>query len=80
MKQYCRYCSHLFTGNGIWCDAKQKIIPESTAKSVNHCKEFDFNEIDAFFENEKGYKPREQYKPRQAVIDEVTGNQILMEV
>ena len=80
MKQYCRYCSHLFTGNGIWCDAKQKIIPECTAKAVNRCKQFDFNEIDAFFENEKGYKPRGQYKPRKTCVDEVSENQLQMEV
>lgn len=35
---------------------------DSTAKSVNHCKEFEFNEMDAFFETD-GYKPR---KPKQA--------------
>lgn len=32
-------------------------MAESTAKAVNHCKEFEFNEIDAFFETD-GYKPR----------------------
>lgn len=73
-KQYCRYCSHLCTGNGIWCGAKEKILSESTAKTVNHCKLFDFNEIDAFAENDKGYKPR------QTVIDEVSENQIYIEV
>ena len=80
MKQYCRYCSHICTGNGIWCDEKKKTLSESTAKSVNHCKQFDFNFTDAFFENKEAYRPREQYKPRQAVCDEVTGNQMLMEV
>ena len=57
MKQYCRYCNNLVTGNGTYCTAKNKEIADSTAKSVNHCKEFEFNEIDAFFET-KGYKPR----------------------
>lgn len=56
-KQYCRYCTHLVTGNGIYCSAKNKEMAESTAKSVNHCKDFEFNSIDAFFETD-GYKPR----------------------
>lgn len=57
MKQYCRYCNNLVTGNGTYCYAKEKEIADSTAKSVNHCKDFVFNEIDAFFETD-GYKPR----------------------
>lgn len=57
MKQYCRYCAYLVTGNGIYCTAKNKKMAESTAKSTNHCKEFEFNEMDAFFETD-GYKPK----------------------
>ena len=57
MKQYCRYCAYLVTGNGIYCSAKNKEMAENTAKTINHCKEFEFNEIDAFFET-NGYKPR----------------------
>lgn len=79
IKQYCRYCSHLCTGNGIWCDAKQKILSESTAKAVNHCNDFDFCEVDAFFENEAGYRPRGKYKPLQPDIDEIGENQIRMD-
>jgi len=61
MKQYCRYCTHLVTGNGIYCTLKNKTMAESTAKSVNHCKEFELNKMDAFFETD-GYKPREPKK------------------
>lgn len=57
MKQYCRYCNNLVTGNGTYCTAKKKTMEDSTAKSVNHCKQFEFNEIDAFAETD-GYKPR----------------------
>lgn len=57
MRQYCRYCNNLVTGNGIYCCAKNKEIAESTAKSVNHCKQFKFNGMDAFFETD-GYKPK----------------------
>lgn len=60
MKQYCRYCSHLVTGNGIWCDEREKTFSENYAKSVNQCKYFNFCEIDAFWENEQGYRPRKE--------------------
>lgn len=59
MKQYCRYCANLVTGNGTYCMVKNKTMSDSTAKSVNHCNEFEFNKIDAFFETE-GYKPRKR--------------------
>ena len=65
MKQYCRYCIHCYTGNGNWCDAKEKEYSDSYFKSVNNCKQFEFCEIDAFFENEKPYKPREEYRKRK---------------
>lgn len=58
MKQYCRYCIHLATGNGTWCGEQKKTMSDSTAKSVNKCKSFEFCEIDAFGETD-GYKPRE---------------------
>ena len=65
MKQYCRYCAHLVTGNGIYCTCKNKEMAESTAKATNRCKEFEYNEIDAFFETD-GYKPR---KAKETVIN-----------
>ena len=71
MKQYCRYCTHLHAGNGIWSDEKQKEMSEATAKSVNNCKLFDFCEMDAFGETDG-------YKPRQHTIDEIETNQMRM--
>ena len=68
MKQYCRYCNHLHTGNGIWCDAKEKTMAESTAKNRNSCLLFEFNPIDAFFETE-GYKPRKPGQKKQKDCD-----------
>lgn len=59
MKQYCRYCANLFTGNGTWCEAKKKEIADSTAKTENHCELFQFCEIDAF-DITKKYKAREK--------------------
>ena len=65
MKQYCRYCAHLAYGNGTWCSKHKKEMPDNTAKRVNHCKDFDFCEIDAFCENLAGYHPRESYRARK---------------
>lgn len=59
MKQYCRWCVYLITVNGIWCDKKEKCICESTAKSINHCKDFEYVPIDAFSLNEHGYRTRQ---------------------
>ena len=63
MRQYCRYCIHLCTGNGTYCAAKEKLIAESTAKSLNHCKQFEFCEVDAFGETD-GYKPRNSHRKK----------------
>lgn len=65
MKQYCRYCANCVYGDCVWCDELNKVISESTAKSVNHCKSFIFNPIDAFnpfnaLDETKRYKPREK--------------------
>lgn len=62
MKQYCRYCSHCVVGDVVWCGILAKTMSESTAKTINNCKAFELNPMDAFFENEKGYKPREPKK------------------
>ena len=75
MKQYCRYCGYLVTGNGIYCTLKQKELSESYAKHTNKCKDFVFNEVDAFFENEKPYHPRSKYKKTNTVT---SGEQITL--
>ena len=48
MKQYCRYCVNCIYGDVVWCDEINKMMSESQAKRVNHCKHFVFNEIDVF--------------------------------
>lgn len=58
MKQYCRYCGYLVTGNGIWCRRQEREVSEAAAKSTNRCHDFAYNPIDAFGENKKGYIPR----------------------
>ena len=58
MKQYCRYCCHLVTGNGIWCDEQEREISESAAKSLNNCHSFAYNPMDAF-DSDHEYSPRE---------------------
>ncbi len=64
MTQYCRYCINLAAGNGTWCSKHKKEMSDSTAKRVNHCKDFDFCEVDAFGENPRPYHPREPYRKR----------------
>jgi len=56
MKQYCRYCINLYVGNSIYCQAKRKILTESTTKCINTCKEFEFCEMDTY-DTSKEYKP-----------------------
>ena len=58
MAQYCRYCSDLVVGDTTYCTTKKKEIPEHLAKTTNYCPHYDFNPMDAFGENEKGYQPR----------------------
>lgn len=68
MKQYCRYCAYLCTGNGIWCDELKKKISEAAAKSPNRCHSFAYNPMDAF-DMDKQYKPREAKKVKKTQCD-----------
>lgn len=58
MKQYCRYCAYLVVGDWPYCEKKERLIGEKVAKHVNECPDFVLNPVDAFQENEKGYRPR----------------------
>ena len=73
-KQYCRYCTNLVVGNGIYCTKRNREYTEQYAKSTNNCGDFELNVIDAFGENERGYQPRER-KPevddRQITFEEL---------
>lgn len=74
MKQYCRYCTNLVVGNGIYCTKRNRECSEQYAKSTNNCGDFELNVIDAFGENERGYQPREpkpQTDDRQITWSEV---------
>lgn len=59
MKQYCRYCAYAVQPleGEVWCDELNKMMSELSAKVVNHCKHFVFNEIDVL-DLDKKYKPR----------------------
>ena len=73
-KQYCRYCTNLVVGNGIYCTKRKREYSEQYAKSTNNCGDFELNVIDAFFENERGYKPREpkpEVDDRQITFEEL---------
>ncbi len=58
MNQYCRYCSWCTYGDAVYCDKKKATMSEASAKRVNSCKNFAFNEIDVFTGNI--YKPKEE--------------------
>ena len=75
MKQYCRYCVWLCINNCCYCDKHEKVIAESTARTTNKCKDFEFCEVDAFMETD-GYKPR---APRRKTVPVDAGQQISIE-
>ncbi len=61
MKQYCRYCANCVYGDFVYCCEHKKEMSESTAKTVNKCKDFIFNSIDALGGDlDKKYKPRKE--------------------
>lgn len=69
MKQYCRYCANCVYGDVAYCEAKGMCLSDAYAKRPNKCREFEFNEIDAFGENKHPYRTREK-KP--AVGEQIT--------
>lgn len=58
MKQYCRYCVYMVCGDVNYCKVKKKTFAKRTIKSINHCKDFEFNPMDSLFENKNDYKPK----------------------
>lgn len=79
MAQYCRYCSDLVVGDTAYCTTKKKEIPEHLAKTTNYCPYYDFNPIDAFGENEKGYQPRNTKAVEQQCDGQMDISQFLKE-
>lgn len=71
MRQYCRYCNSLVTGNGIYCTFLDKERTEASTMVVNHCKHFEFNEIDAYNMDHK-YHPKRQM-PRDSANTQIEG-------
>lgn len=66
MKQYCRYCIYLVTGNGTYCEKHERELRDSYCKSTNKCKDFEFCEMDAYAET-AGYKPRSSGPRKQKI-------------
>lgn len=56
MKQYCRYCGSCVYGDVPYCEVKDKVLTESYIKRENHCKTFEFCNIDVI--TGKEYAPR----------------------
>ena len=72
MRQYCRYCNHCHYGDAVYCDVKEKTMPESRAKAVNNCIHFVFNELDVFYGGDmsKVYKPQ---KTKETKTEQIGG-------
>lgn len=74
MIQRCRICRWLITDPCIYCTKRNREYTEQYAKSTNNCGDFELNVIDAFFENERGYQPREpkpEVDDRQITFEEL---------
>lgn len=75
MSQYCRYCAELYTGNGIYCSAKDKELSEAYTKRVNFCKYFARCDFDAY-DTGRRYHPRQKREKaplKQISIEEIRG-------
>lgn len=59
MTQYCRYCNNMVCGDANYCSVRQECYSDAKIKRANKCKDFEFNPIDALYENENGYIPRQ---------------------
>ena len=73
-RQRCRFCRWLITDPCIYCTKRNREYTEQYAKSTNNCGDFELNVIDAFFENERGYQPREpkpEVDDRQITFEEL---------
>lgn len=74
MGQYCRYCANCLiseSNGGAHCCVKKKDIAESTAKHVNHCKDYELVQCDEkeymdFF-MESIYTPRKEKTTNEQV-------------
>ena len=64
MIQYCRYCAYMICGDANYCEKHNKCLSDNTIKSVNKCKSFTFNELDATNINHV-YKPKKKNKSKQ---------------
>ena len=56
MNQYCRYCAYLCVGDCAYCSSHMDTMSDEKAKRMNHCKDFQFNPLDAF-DLERTYSP-----------------------
>lgn len=72
MAQYCRYCTALVVGDVPYCTTKSKEIREALAKTTNYCPHYDFNNMDAFGENENGYQPRNKKRSDEQIDGQMT--------
>lgn len=76
MNQYCRYCNNMICGDANYCCVKKQTFSDEKLKVLNKCKDFEFNPIDALFENENGYKPRLVKSGPQQMQGQITWEEV----
>lgn len=47
-------------GDANYCSVKKACYSDVKIKRANKCKDFEFNPIDALYENKQGYVPRQR--------------------
>lgn len=70
MKQYCRYCCNACLNDDelAYCSYKDKMLEGPALRRLNHCKGFQFCEIDVLTQT-RIYKPRSEKPPSEAPED-----------
>lgn len=70
MKQYCRYCCNACLNDDelAYCSYKDKMLEGPALRRLNHCKGFQFCEIDVLTQT-RIYKPRFEKPPSEAPED-----------
>jgi len=43
----CRFCTFMTCGDANWCSELNECLSEGEIREENHCKQFEFNPIDA---------------------------------
>lgn len=73
MKQYCRYCAYCFEGDCFYCSCHERVLAETSIRSVNRCRDYVKSELGDVASGRQ-YRPR-----RKEAVRDVKG-QLRMEI